>query len=46
MAVHMLCIDKNAQPLKRIVADRHYDRKHGANASFTRDDYGHGMVQR
>lgn len=46
MAVCMLCIDKNAQPLKRSVADRHYNRKHGADAAFTKDDYGHGMVQR
>ncbi len=33
-----------AQPVPAALMDRHYFRKHGVNAYFAHDDYGHGMV--
>lgn len=46
MAVHMLAVDPDCGPIRKVMSDRHYYRKHGANAYFTNDDYGHGMIRR
>lgn len=46
MAVHMLSISKDVHPIPDYVVDKHFSRKHGPNAYFTNDDYGHGMVKR
>ena len=44
MAVHMLAIEPDWQPIPKVMSDKHFYRKHGANAYFTNDDHGHGMV--
>ncbi len=46
MAVFMHALQPNPEQLPGYVLDRHYHRKHGANAYFTNDDYGAGMVTR
>lgn len=46
MAVHMLSIAPDSQPIPKVMQDKHYYRKHGTNAYFTNDDYGHGMIKR
>lgn len=45
MAVHMLAIEPDWQPIPKVMSDKHFYRKHGANAYFTNDDHGHGMVR-
>lgn len=44
MAVHLLMVDPMCRPIPKSLLERHYYRKHGANAYFSNDDYGHGMV--
>ena len=44
MAVHMLAIEPDWQPIPKVMSDKHFYRKHGANAYFTNDDHVHGMV--
>jgi L-ribulose-5-phosphate 4-epimerase len=46
MAVCMQAIQPHPDELPSFMLDRHYLRKHGANAYFTHDDYGAGMVTR
>ncbi len=46
MAVEMYSISPNPQPLPGYMLERHFYRKHGANAYFNNDDYGAGMIKR
>lgn len=47
MAAAMYSIKDEPAPLPQYMLDRHYYRKHGANAYFTNDDYGSGtMIKR
>lgn len=46
MAVHMLAIAPDWGEIPTVMRNKHYYRKHGADAYFTTDDYGHGIVQR
>lgn len=45
MAVHMLAIEPDWQPIPKVMSDKHFYRKHGANAYFVNDDHGHGMIR-
>ena len=40
----MLAIEPGWQAIPKVMSDKHFYRKHGANAYFTNDDHGHGMV--
>lgn len=44
MAVYMLAIEPDWNPIPKVMREKHFYRKHGANAYFTNDDHGHGMV--
>lgn len=44
MAVYMLMVDPMCRPVPKSLLERHYYRKHGADAYFSNDDYGHGMI--
>lgn len=46
MAVHMMAINPQLEPIPSAMSRKHYERKHGPSAYFTNDDYGHGMIQR
>lgn len=46
MAVYMYSICTVPDQLPEYMLNRHYYRKHGANAYFTNDDYGAGMIKR
>lgn len=46
MAVHMYNINMIPDELPQYMLNRHYYRKHGANAYFKNDDYGSGMIKR
>ena len=45
MAVMMLSVRPDQKPISKTLLDQHFYRKHGANAKFENDDYGHGMVK-
>lgn len=46
MAVHMLAISPDVAPIPVEMSNKHFYRKHGPNAYFTNDDYGHGRIKR
>lgn len=46
MAVFMQALEAAPERLPSFMLDRHYLRKHGANAYFKNDDYGAGLVTR
>ncbi len=46
MAVNMYSISHDPKFLPEYMLNRHYYRKHGANAYFNNDDYGAGMIKR
>ncbi len=45
MAWGVLSINPDKRPIPKYLLDRHFLRKHGADAYFTNDDYGRGMVK-
>jgi len=46
MAVFMYSTHFPLESLPKFMLNRHYYRKHGANAYFNNDDYGAGMIKR
>ena len=46
MAVHMLAISPDIGAIPEAMSRKHFYRKHGPNAYFTNDDYGHGKIKR
>lgn len=44
MAVFVQALDSNARKIPQDLLDRHFLRKHGADAYFTNDDYGAGSM--
>ena len=44
MALGTRLLNPSIGPVPNSLMDRHYFRKHGANAYFDHDDHGHGMV--